>query len=412
MTLSLSFLSAVALAGVAGLVGAALGRSVPAMRHVHVPRPIVGGLLFALAFLLLRALDVRVEVPASGDEVDVLVGLLTTNMGLHVTPSLLRQGARPFLLFIALGAVLFFVQLAAVLPVAALGPDVLRTAVVAGPLSLVGAPFNLNPPSQTAPVEGLFGSAFPALEPVAQGVMGVGLLAGLVLAAAFARWANRAAGVAPGGAQEESSPSERRPQVSLYGLAEGQAAVLTAVLALLALAVAAQGALLRAVPGLTEDLLPVILIGYLFGAATRLLFEGLWGGQFPEDALTALLLGPTMSLVFAYGMMAFPLHHLGLLTPRLVAGALVAAGVSLGAARLAFPLFRRVLHPYDAAVVATAFLAVTTGWGLLAMGFLRRFIRADEPVEPMPVILPLNAFYLFPWIVALLTHLVLDAPPR
>ncbi|MDP9311534.1 MAG: hypothetical protein M3R24_11745 [Chloroflexota bacterium] len=52
-------------------------------------------------------------------------------------------------------------------------------------------------------------------------------------------------------------------------------------------------------------------------------------------------------------------------------------------------------------------LAITTGWGPIGMGFLRRFTTTHGPVEPMPAIMPLNAFYLFPWLVILLTRLVL-----
>ncbi len=37
------------------------------------------------------------------------------------------------------------------------------------------------------------------------------------------------------------------------------------------------------------------------------------------------------------------------------------------------------------------------------MSYLRRFTDEEGEVEPMPDILPLNAFFLFPWVVILLT---------
>lgn len=58
-------------------------------------------------------------------------------------------------------------------------------------------------------------------------------------------------------------------------------------------------------------------------------------------------------------------------------------------------------------MIATAFCGVTTGWGPVGMSFLRRFTGRRGEVEPMPVVLPLNAFYLFPWLAILLTRLLL-----
>ncbi len=53
----------------------------------------------------------------------------------------------------------------------------------------------------------------------------------------------------------------------------------------------------------------------------------------------------------------------------------------------------------------SAFIAVTTDWGSIAMTFPRRSTDEQARVEPMPAILPQNAFYLFPWMVILLTRL-------
>ncbi len=39
------------------------------------------------------------------------------------------------------------------------------------------------------------------------------------------------------------------------------------------------------------------------------------------------------------------------------------------------------------------------------MSFLRRTTDETGEVEPMPAILPLNAFYIFPWTAILLTRL-------
>jgi ESS family glutamate:Na+ symporter len=108
MTLELSFVS---LAGLAFLLGEAIIRHFAPLQRIHLPEPVLGGLLVAVGLLFLRAVDVRVEFPTSGRSVDFLVSLLTANMGLHITPSISRRGYRLFFLFLILGVLLFFVQL-------------------------------------------------------------------------------------------------------------------------------------------------------------------------------------------------------------------------------------------------------------------------------------------------------------
>lgn len=129
-------------------------------------------------------------------------------------------------------------------------------------------------------------------------------------------------------------------------------------------------------------------------------------GQFPEKALTILLLGPTMGIVLTYAIMSVPLHLLSRITLPMLAAGTLSVGASAVVAWALYPLFTRVAGRYYAVVIATAFLAVTTGWGPIAMSFLRRFTDQSGPVEPMPVILPLNAFFLFPWMAILLTRLI------
>jgi Na+/glutamate symporter len=196
----LPFYAAVPLAGLAFVLAeAAAGRSARSGR-LRLPEPILGGLAAAGLLLLLRLLGWPLAVPDRGTEVDFLIGLLTTNMGLHLTPKVLRQGLPVFALFLAAGAVLYLAQLVVVLPLAML--------------------------------------------------------------------------------------------------------------------------------------------------------------------------------------------------------------TSVGLVRALFALLVRVTDRYYAAVVATAFAAVTTGWGPVAMSFPRRFTDASGPVEPMPAILPLNAFFLFHWLVILAARLV------
>ena len=153
----------------------ALTKRAPLLRNI-LPLPILAGLVGAVLLLLPRAAGWPVRVPHQGMEVDVLIGLLTTNMGLHLTPKVLRQGAPLFAVFLLAGAVLYGLQLLAVLPLALLSTYPLETAVLTGPLSYLGAPYNLNPPSQVPPIAGLLRPAFERTEENAPGMMMLGVL--------------------------------------------------------------------------------------------------------------------------------------------------------------------------------------------------------------------------------------------
>ncbi len=404
MTVDLPFLAAVALAGLAYLLGAAIVPRVPLLNRCFFPEPLLGGLMTALGILLLRSVGLRVAFPTEGYPVDFLVALLSTNMGLHITPRVFLKGYKLFPLFLGAGVVLYFVQLVLVLPIALMGFWPLRTAILTGPLSLVGAPFNLNPPSQIAPVAALFRPAFENVEALAQGVMMVGVLAGACLTGLMGRRLFERAGKEP----PVPSPAERKESLPLGAFAVQETALIVLILAIVATAFSTQGLLLDTLPWLKQDYLPVIVLAYLFGAGFRLSFEAFFGGaRFPEQSLTVLLLGPTMGIVLTYAIMSVPLHTLGLLTAPMVGGALLAICSSVLVAWLAFPVFSRFTDRYYAAVVATVFLAVTTGWGPVAMSYLRRFTDEEGKVEPMPDILPLNAFFLFPWTAIVLTTLLI-----
>jgi len=403
--IELTLLDMVAVAGIGYMLGAWIVRRLDPRTERFIPEPLVGGLLLAAALLAARLAGLQVSFPVQGRPVDFLVALLTTNMGLHITPKILRQGIRLFVVFFGAGLALFFVQLTLVFPVMLLAGADPRAALLYGPISFVGAPFNLNPPSQLAPIADLFPPTFAPLEAQAQGSMMLGVLAGAVLAGVLGRQLFKRAGERP----PQASPVEQRPAVALAPFATGETFVLVLVLGIVAAAFALHAALLRLIPSLTDDILPVIVLGYLLGAAFRLLFESRYGTAFPEQELTVVLLGPTMSLVLTYAIASIPLYQLRYVTPIRAIAALLAVGSSALLAWLLFPILARATNRYYAAVIATAFLAITTGWGPVGMAYLRRLTDVEGPVEPMPVVLPLNAFFVFPWMVILLTRLVVWA---
>ncbi len=261
----------------------------------------------------------------------------------------------------------------------------------AGPLSFLGIPFNLNPPSQLEPVRDLFTT--PLLKEISQGlqVMAV-LVGGTVATALVGTRLYRRAGEEP----PRKSPREEQPSASIW-ISQHEIALLVLILALIAAAFHLQTAIANAYPAFEEGYLPVIVIAYLLGITARLLISALPAVQFPKQALTALLLGSTMGFVLTYAVLALPLERLQHLTAPMLLAALLAIAASAALAWvLMYPLFTKRLESYYAAVLATVFLAAATTFGPVAMSYLQRFTDEEGSINPVAIVLPLNAFYLFP----------------
>ncbi len=206
------------------------------------------------------------------------------------------------------------------------------------------------------------------------------------------------------------SPADRKEKATVWVLTTQEVGLFVLVLSLVALAFIVQGWLLHWFPVLANTEVPTIVLAYLFGVIFRLIWETVMPkpkAEFPQKALSVLLFGPTMGLTLTYPLMVLPLYKLGLLTVPMALAALFAIAGSVLVAWLAFPLFARFVDRYYAAVICTAFLGITTGWGPVGMCYLRRFTDEEGPVPPMPVILPLNAFFVIPWMVILTSSLLL-----
>lgn len=406
VTIDLTFLSAVALAGVAYLLGEFLVRYVPALPRNYIPEPVIGGIVVAFGILLLRLVGVEISIPTSGRPMDFLIGLLTTQMGLHVTPAVLRKGVKLFPLFFSMGVVLYFVQLVLVSPVAFFDDTYLESATLWGPISFVGAPYNLNPPAQFGAITEYFQPAYPNVSELGKGLAMIGVLAAVVLPGQLGRRLMERVDQKP----PKPSPSQQHITEPVWSIATDQAALAVLVLTTIALAFSFQDWLLDTLGWMKQGYLPIIVICYLAGALFRLGYELIMGKriEFPQLSLNALLMGPTMAVVLTYAVMSAPLYDLRLVTLPMILAAILAITGSVAVARLAFPLFERAANHYAAGAAAVVFLGITTAWGPFAMSYLRRFMDEEGQPELVPAVLPLHAFYIFPWTAALLTMLLFE----
>jgi hypothetical protein len=232
MPIELPFYAAIALAGLAFVAIDAADRRIPLLRRM-LPLPITAGLLGASAYWLLRLAGTPIQVPTAGVEVDFLVALLTTNMGLHLTPHVLRKGLPLFGLFVCAGFCLFWLQLAAALPLALLGSHALETAILTGPLAYLGARFNLNPPQQVPPVAHLLRAAYPDPEASARGMMMLGIVVGPALASWIGHRLFRRAGAQ---APQPPAQDQETPSVPLTTFGQRETWLLALILGLISLA--------------------------------------------------------------------------------------------------------------------------------------------------------------------------------
>lgn len=271
-------------------------------------------------------------------------------MGLHLTPQVLRRGWPLMLVFLTAGALAFGLQLLVVLPLAALRPHVLPSAIVAGPLSLVGAPYDLNPPAQVPPVAALLDVAFADPQGAARGQMMLGILAGSVVTTIVgSRLARRAERDPP----QPAAAQRQAADMPLWQMAHRYMTLLTLILLLVALAFALQRALLARFPDLRDDHVPVIVLAYLLAGLFRAGFELIAGAvsllagwRFPEQALTVLLLGPTMGFVLTYAVMSVPLHTLAHVELWMLPAALLGVATSAAVSMAMFPLLARMTDRY------------------------------------------------------------------
>lgn len=406
MSVPVPFYLAVTLAGVCYLVGEVITRRSALLQKYYIPDPIIGGFLGAFILFLPRLFGYQLSVPNSGAQsvsVNVLISLLTVNMGLHVTRKIFPVELPVFGIVWLSALVLYFVHLLLVFPVALLTGLPLKNAILFGPLSFTGAPYNTTPPNQVPPFLGnLYQPTYANVKDVSQGIMMIGVIVGSFLVGIVARRLFERAGQKP----PRPSPSDRKSSGSMWGFAIDSTGILVLIFAIIAVSYGIQAGVFAIFPtfaqsSIAKSVVPVAVIGYLLGIVARLVYDAWFGKQhpFPKEQLTVLLLGPTMGFVLTYAIMSIPLYKLGLLTLPMVIAAFLAILGSVGVTWVMYSVVCRFIDPYYAAVVASAFLGITTGWGPIGMSYLRRFTDEKGPIPPTPIIVPLNAFFAIPWMV-------------
>ena len=165
-----------------GCAGVALGgwiqRAAPALARWNIPGPVLGGLVYAAATLVLRDRWVNFEMDTTLR--DLLMLAFFTTVGFQARVSVLREGGKDVVKLLALAAAGAFLQGAFGVAVArALQVDPLA-GLVTGPVALAGGPATSLAFGKTFEELGLRGATAMATASAVFGIVAAGLFAGPV----------------------------------------------------------------------------------------------------------------------------------------------------------------------------------------------------------------------------------------
>jgi len=177
-TWKLNAVQMLALACLGVLLGGWLKRKIPLLDRLNIPASIVGGLLYAVAALLLR--DRFVNVDADPVLRDLLMIAFMTTIGLSARLQLLREGGAQVIWMLVIASVGAVLQNAVGIGVAkALSLDP-RLGILAGSVALTGGPATSIAFGGTFEKMGVQGATVVAMASATFGIAVAGLISGYI----------------------------------------------------------------------------------------------------------------------------------------------------------------------------------------------------------------------------------------
>jgi ESS family glutamate:Na+ symporter len=174
-------ISAVQVLGLAALgvvIGGWLKRRVPLLDRLNIPVPILGGMVYAVATLVLR--DRVVNIDADTVLRDLLMIAFMTTIGLSARVQLLREGGAKLLWFFAVATLGALLQNVLGMGLArALGVDV-RLGILTGSVALAGGPATALAFGGTFEKMGVTGATTVAFASATFGITVAGLIGGYI----------------------------------------------------------------------------------------------------------------------------------------------------------------------------------------------------------------------------------------
>ena len=374
------------------VLGGVLAERVPVLARFSIPAPIVGGLLFAVAALLVESAGGPHLVLDTSPKAALLL-LFFASIGLTADFSVLRRGSTHLLRFlIALFPFLLAQNVLGVVGASLLGLHPVL-GLVAGSITLTGGH------GTGAAYADRFAAEYNIL-----GIMGltmmsatIGLVLGGVIGGPVASWLVRRAGGAPAprAATAGVMTGPVTNPVTTLSLVGVLAAGLPAVIAGQWLAAAVQGA------GVTvPEFLWCLVVGLLIRNG------GAIAGIRLHDAAAELMGSFCLSVFLVWTMMTLDLRSvISLAGPLLI---ILAAQTVLVVAWAVYVVFRLVGRDYEAAVSAGAFCGFAMGATATAIANMQAIVGRYGPAPKSFVVVPIvGAFFVDLMNLAVLTVFLL-----
>ena len=407
------------------LLGEALNRRFSGLRRLHIPAAILGGLLVAVALLVLGEMRpgvVRVSaetaslawlwpvlpqwdlsVPRSAGVERPLLILFFTCMGLNASLALARKGGRPLLVFFALASLLSVLQAVVGAGLArALGENPLL-GVLAGTTSLMGGFGTVAGFAPEFTRAGLPGAPVIGVAAAAYGVIAGGVLAGF-LGGRLIQAGDGGRGASSGGEQPVDGAAPRTGLIALIRqlAMTGRPVVLhLAVLLLCMKAGAFLSGLLQA-QGLT---FPVYMGALVVAALTRSVHDG-FGGSWLRTDCTDVLGAVALSWLLAVVMVNLQLAQLSRAALPLLVLLAVQTVLMVAAAR--WLVFRLMGRDHEAAIMTAGLVGFGLGATSNALASMRELTARFGPAPRAFLIVPIVGAFLIDFTNALVTTLALN----
>ena len=341
--LKISAIQVLALGGIGVALGIWLKKRVPVLDRLHIPAPIVGGMLFAILATALRDRVANFDVDTSVR--DILLVTSFTAIGMNASLGILKKGGIAVLIMAALAVVGGVVQsLWGIAIASAFGLDP-RVGILAGTVSLAGGPATSLAFGGMFEQAGVAGATTIALTSATFGIAVAGLISGWTGGRLIRKWNLRPV---PANAEipvaGDPSPATRNLGVL------GHIILVTTAMGL--------GTLLHAAIAKTGFILPLFVSTLLMGVLIRNLDDRYrWFGI--STGTVTQIVTVALSLFIAIAMVTLRLWELKALALPLFI--ILVSGIAITWLFCAVVAFRVLGKDYEAGVMTAGFTGFMVG---------------------------------------------------
>ena len=383
---SLNPVQVLALAALGVAAGEWLRRRVPFLERLSIPGSIIGGLIYAVAILMLHGRVVNVQPDTVLREVLMLA--VFTIIGLHASVRFIVRGGVQVMLLLAAGALGAVVQNLAGMGVAKLFGVSPLIGILAGAVSLAGGPATSLAFGPTFERAGVQGATTIALASATFGITISGLLAGTVGSMLIRR--------------RGLKPAEQRAAAAEGVLGAGGSLMSHVIVIAVCMGVGS-------VFGIGIERAGVVLPGYIGAMTVAAVVRNVddrWGVFRISEAALAQLFRVALPLFIVMAMLTLRLWELAALAGPVLGILAVQTALTYGMSLGVFALMRR---DFDAAVIATGYCGFMLGITANALATMDEVTRRFGPAPRAFLVVPMVGAFLIDFTNALVITGVMNA---